>query len=68
MVDLNNALAQLPYGRLEKSLDYLKSLDSYNKFVIDLKSAQGIDLSEEDYNRICCIYIWESANRMPKEK
>ena len=50
VVDLNNAVAQLPYDRIEKSLDYLKSLDSYNKSVIDLKSAQGIDLSEEDYN------------------
>ncbi len=49
VVELNNAIAQLPYDTIEKALDSIKALASYNKSAIDLKSDQGIDLSEEDY-------------------
>lgn len=49
VVDLNNSIAQLPYDTIEKALDSIKSLASYNKSVIDLKSDQGIDLLEKDY-------------------
>ena len=49
VIELNNAIAQLPYDTIEKALDSIKALASYNKSAIDLKSDQGIDLSEEDY-------------------
>ena len=49
VVELNNAIAQLPYDVIEKALDSIKALASYSKSAIDLKSDQGIDLSEEDY-------------------
>ena len=49
VVELNNDIAQLPYDTIEKALDSIKALASYNKSAIDLKSDQGIDLSEEDY-------------------
>ena len=49
VVELNNEIANIPYQTIEKVLDLLKSVQSYNNSSIDLKSALGLDLSEADY-------------------
>lgn len=49
VVELNNSIANIPYETIEKALDLLKSVQSYNSSSIDLKSALGLDLSEADY-------------------
>ncbi|WP_373219169.1 phage tail tape measure protein [Ruminococcus sp. 5_1_39BFAA] len=45
----NNSIANLPYERIEKLLESLDAIADYNKSNIDLKSAQGEDLTSSDY-------------------
>lgn len=45
----NNAIIALPIDKLEKELDLLDSIAALNKSRVDLKSAEGKDLSESDY-------------------
>lgn len=49
IVDLNNAIAQLPYDTIQKALDLLDSVSAYDDSVNKLKQALGMDLSENDY-------------------
>lgn len=49
VVELNNAIANLPFDTIEKALDLLDSISSYDSSVADLKTALGLDLSENDY-------------------
>lgn len=47
----NNAITELPLQKLEKALELLDSIADYDKSLSDLKTAQGLDLSAEDYTK-----------------
>ena len=45
----NNSIIALPIEKIERELELLDSIANLNKSAVDLKSAQGLDLSAEDY-------------------
>lgn len=45
----NAEIANLPIEKIEKELELLDAIDSYHEALLDLKKAQGKDLSEQDY-------------------
>ena len=45
----NNSIIALPIDKIERELELLDSIANLNKSSVDLKSAQGLDLSVEDY-------------------
>lgn len=51
VVELNNSIANLPYESIQKVLDLLESVQSFDSSSVDLKSAMGLDLSEADYTK-----------------
>ena len=50
-IEWNNAIAALPYEKLEKALDLLDSISGYDESVAKLKTALGEDLLESDYTK-----------------
>ena len=47
--ELKNSIKQLPFDKMEKQLDYLKSLADYNDSIRNLNKSRGEELSESDY-------------------
>lgn len=48
-IEWNNAIGQIPYDEFEKTLSLLDAISKRIESELSLKSAQGFDLSEEDY-------------------
>ena len=44
-----NAIAEIPYSTIEKALELIDAIASYNESVSELKTAEGEDLLKEDY-------------------
>ena len=47
--ELANSIAQLPFDKIERQLDYFEAQSDFNQSLRDLKQARGKDLSELDY-------------------
>lgn len=60
--EYNNAVANLPFEKIEKAISLLDAIASYNKSLRDLKAAQGEFLTQDDYTS----QITENNNKIAK--